>query len=67
MEVHHYIALERLAEGDREGARKHFRKCVATGCHNWENYDRRCAYLDRMKKDPTWPSWIPVKKNEPKP
>jgi serine/threonine protein kinase len=59
--AHHTIALTKLAEGDRRGARDHFRKAVATRFCAW-TYDQSRMFLARMDQDPAWPPWIPVKK-----
>jgi serine/threonine protein kinase len=59
--AHFQIALHLLAEGDRAGARDHFRRCVAsnlflTAFHQWAE-----VFLARMQQDPAWPKWIPTK------
>ena len=59
-QAHFYIALTRLADGDRDGAREHFQKSVATKCFYPPNYHYSRAFLARMK-DPTWPRWIKPK------
>jgi tetratricopeptide (TPR) repeat protein len=58
---HYRIALQLLADGDRAGAREHFRRCVAANfvfaaAHGWAK-----AFLARMEQDPAWPPWIPMK------
>jgi tetratricopeptide (TPR) repeat protein len=59
--AHLVIGLTRLSGGDRAGARDHFAAGVATRyIEHWE-YDWNRAFLARLKKDPTWPKWIPVK------
>jgi lipoprotein NlpI len=55
------IAMTKLAEGGREGARTHFRQCLATGVFAFFEYRWSRAFLARMEKNPNWPSWIPVK------
>jgi serine/threonine protein kinase len=59
--AHFGIAFHLLADGDRAGARDHFRRCVASSFfmnmpHNWAK-----AILARMEHDPAWPPWIPMK------
>jgi hypothetical protein len=57
--THHAIGMMHLADGDREGARNHFRKSVATRCLFFSFlYDCSRFLLERMDKDPTWPPWI---------
>ena len=56
--LHHYVALSRLAEGDRDGAMQHFRASVATGVHWAHAYQWSRAFLRRMERDPSWPRWI---------
>jgi serine/threonine protein kinase len=59
--AHLVIGLTHLSGGDRDGARKHFSKGVATRFINLWEYDWNRAFLARME-DPTWPKWIPAKK-----
>jgi tetratricopeptide (TPR) repeat protein len=56
-----FIALTKLAEGDRDGAREHFREGVVTRQVSWEDYHWNRAFLERMAKDSTWPKWIQPK------
>jgi hypothetical protein len=60
-ETHFYVALERLAQGDRPGAREHFRAAVATRVFYFGEYIWSQLFLERMDKDPNWPPWIPLK------
>jgi tetratricopeptide (TPR) repeat protein len=60
-EGHFYMALAKLADGNRAGAREHFRQCLATGVFTCGEYRWSRAFLARMEKDPAWPPWIPVK------
>ncbi|MCI0744869.1 MAG: protein kinase [Verrucomicrobia subdivision 3 bacterium] len=60
-EAHFFIGLTRLADGDRDGARKHFRASVATRVAIYFDYDWSGAFLARLEKDPNWPPWIPIK------
>jgi serine/threonine protein kinase len=61
-EGHFFIGLRRLAEGDRAGARRHFKESVATRVLNFLEYDWSRAFLARMETDPIWPPWIPIRK-----
>jgi hypothetical protein len=56
--AHYNIAMTKLAEGDREGAKKHFDKAVETRAWGWGEYDLSWVFRDRLKA-PTWPPWIP--------
>jgi len=58
-EAHFYVALDRLAQGDRAGAREHFQKALATGVFGSMEYQWSRLFLKRMDQDPTWPRWIP--------
>ena len=58
--AHFYLALDRLAQGDRAGAREHFQKNLATGVIGFPEYDWSRLFLKRMEKDPNWPPWIPL-------
>jgi tetratricopeptide (TPR) repeat protein len=57
-----FIGMSLLADGDRDGAREQFEKCVATGCFDFDASDWSRIFLERMKQDPNWPHWIPPKK-----
>jgi serine/threonine protein kinase len=57
--AHYYVAMMKLAEGDRDGAREHFAKVVETRAFIWGPYDLSWVFLARLAKDPTWPKWIP--------
>jgi hypothetical protein len=61
-EGNHYIAMTKLAEGDRAGARKHFSLSVRTGVFTFFEHRWSRAFLARMDRDPAWPPWIRVKK-----
>jgi tetratricopeptide (TPR) repeat protein len=58
---HFALGVRQLAEGDRISARQHFQQCVALRDPYLFAYTESRAILARMKKDPTWPPWIPVK------
>jgi hypothetical protein len=62
--AHYIIAVDSLANGDRESARKHFRssmdlKFFALFSASWSK-----SFLARLEQDPTWPPWIPVRGRE---
>jgi tetratricopeptide (TPR) repeat protein len=57
--AHYNIAMMKLAEGDRQGAREHFDKAVKTRASGWGEYDVSWVFLARLEKDPTWPPWVP--------
>jgi serine/threonine protein kinase len=59
-EAHLYVALDRLGQGDRAGAREHFQKALATGVFVFGEYQWSRLFLKRMDQDPNWPSWIPL-------
>jgi tetratricopeptide (TPR) repeat protein len=59
---HYQVALDRLSNGDRAGAREHFQKALDTKFYAAVIYPHARAYLARLKRDPEWPKWIPVKK-----
>jgi lipoprotein NlpI len=58
--VHFYVGLDRLAQGDRAGARERFEKDLATGVFGWWEYQWSRLFLKRMDQDPNWPPWIPL-------
>jgi len=60
-ETHFYVGLERLAQGDRLGARECFRKAVAMRIFWYAEHHWSRLFLKRMDQDPTWPPWIPLK------
>ena len=66
-EAHFYVALDRLAQGDRAGAREHFEKALATGVFEFGAYQWSRLFLKRMDQDPNWPSWIPLQERTPQP
>jgi tetratricopeptide (TPR) repeat protein len=53
------IGMWRLASGDRTAAQELFRKCVATRVFSSWHWPWARAFLNRMRKDPAWPPWIP--------
>jgi hypothetical protein len=56
------VALVRLSDGDRKGAKVYFQKVLDTRFYGHILYPYARAYLARMERDPEWPKWIPVKK-----
>jgi tetratricopeptide (TPR) repeat protein len=60
VEAHYFIGLARLGEGDRAGAREHFRQCADTHVLMFFEYHWARAFLNRLEQDPTWPPWLPM-------
>jgi serine/threonine protein kinase len=60
--AHYQIGLLRLAEGDRAGARRHFRKAVATRAFWIYPWTWSKMFLSRLDNNRTWPPWIPPAK-----
>jgi serine/threonine protein kinase len=58
---HCWAAMVHLADGDRSGARDHFRKVVATQTFFYAPHGWSQMLLTRMRKDPKWPPWILIK------
>jgi hypothetical protein len=56
--AHYWIAMRRLADGDRAGAREHFGLGVANRAFWLDHYDWCMTLLARMKADPKWPDGI---------
>jgi tetratricopeptide (TPR) repeat protein len=63
--AHYHLGLFRLAAGDRDGARDHFKE-GARPTWGYAVYWSRML-LSRMEKDKDWPKWITEKKDQPKP
>jgi hypothetical protein len=59
--AHYFVAMMKLADGDRDGAREHFDKVVKTRAFIWGPYGMSRVFLARLK-DPTWPPWIPLRR-----
>jgi hypothetical protein len=59
-ERNHQIALFRISVGDRAGAREYLEKTDHVTTMAFVP-DLVHTYLIRMKQDPNWPPWIPVK------
>jgi tetratricopeptide (TPR) repeat protein len=66
-EAHFYIALARLGDGDRAGAKDHFRKALDSRLGMFWEYDWSRLLLHRMESDPAWPIWIPIKGGKDRP
>jgi RNA polymerase sigma factor (sigma-70 family) len=56
--AHYYVAMTKLAGGDRRGAQEHFDKVIKTRAFLWGPYDMSWVFQARLAKDPTWPRWI---------
>jgi hypothetical protein len=56
--AHISIALSALADGDREKARRHLRRCLNTRYFAALPYSLSLSLLARMTHDPAWPPWI---------
>jgi hypothetical protein len=56
--AHYYIAMTKLADGDRKGAREHFDKVIETRAFFWGTYDMSWVFRARLEKDANWPPWI---------
>ena len=56
--AHYYVAMTKLAEGDRKGAQEHFDKVIKTRAFLWGPYDMSWVFQARLARDPTWPRWI---------
>ena len=56
-----FVALSELADGRREAAAGHFRDASSQHCNGFLAQDWSDAFLTRMKSDPMWPIWIPVR------
>ncbi|MHC4698073.1 MAG: protein kinase domain-containing protein [Planctomycetota bacterium] len=63
LKAHYHIGLVRLAEADRAGAVKRFAVIEATGGFfagpRWAE-----LLLERLREDPSWPPWIPMRESE---
>jgi hypothetical protein len=56
--AHYFVAMTKLAEGDRKGAQEHFDKVINSRAYFWGIYDSSWVYRARLAKDPNWPPWI---------
>jgi serine/threonine protein kinase len=57
-ECHFGIGMNRLAHGDRKGARVHFEKCVQTRIVGFIEYELSRCFLAHLERDPRWPGCI---------
>jgi tRNA A-37 threonylcarbamoyl transferase component Bud32/tetratricopeptide (TPR) repeat protein len=55
--AHYYVAMTKLAEGDRKGAQEHFDTVIKTRAFLWGPYDLSWVFRARLE-DLTWPPWI---------
>jgi hypothetical protein len=55
--AHYFVAMTKLADGDRKGAKEHFDEVIKTRAFIWSAYDMSWVFRARLK-DPTWPRWI---------
>jgi hypothetical protein len=62
MEAHLGIGVRHLVDGNRGLARDHFQACVDVDIPGDSSYLWGRGVLARMKNDPTWPPWIPLKR-----
>jgi len=56
--AHYLIALAKLANGDRAGARHHLEQAIATRAFTRWTWDMSRLLLARLEKDRDWPPWI---------
>jgi hypothetical protein len=56
--ANYYVAMTKLAEGDRKGAQEHFDRVVKTRAFIWAPYDLSWVFRARLANDPAWPPWI---------
>jgi hypothetical protein len=62
--AHYYVAMKKLADGDRKGAQEHFDKVIKTRAFLWGMYDMSWVFQARLAKDPNWPRWISKRRAE---
>ena len=60
-EAHFFVGLNLLADGHRAEAAQHFQKSVETRVFEYFEHGWSRAFLARLRQDPTWPPWIPLK------
>lgn len=60
--AHYLIGMTRLADGDREGAKVHLRRCLDNKTFRLFIEYVAEAVVTRLEKDPAWPPWIPAGK-----
>jgi tetratricopeptide (TPR) repeat protein len=60
--AHFWVAMFRLADGDRAAAREHFAQAVRTRAI-WEfEWNWSLVFLRRLESDTNWPPWLAMKK-----
>ena len=59
--AHYLVGLQRLSHGDRDGALSHFEKIEQSGVFQSNLSFWGVVFLKRLRDDPAWPRWIPVK------
>lgn len=57
--AHFAIAIDALANGDREKAMDSFRDCVSQDVFQFYVHQWSLALIDKLERAPSWPSWIP--------
>ena len=59
--AHFIMAIDCVARGDREAAKRHLQVVIDTNCwHLYYHWWAR-AFLERLKSDPNWLPWFPPK------
>ena len=53
------VGMSFLSRGERDAAKKRFKRSVGAGTHWQTQYRWSRAFLARMERDPHWPPWIP--------
>ncbi len=61
IDAHYLLGLERLSKSDRQEAVKHFEEIERAGSYLFFSRPLAAYFLKRLRDDPTWPPWIPVK------
>jgi tetratricopeptide (TPR) repeat protein len=61
-EAHFFIGMTCLGDGQREKAQRHFQASLATRVYQFFDYMMSGAIVGRLKTDPAWPPWVPLKK-----
>jgi serine/threonine protein kinase len=56
--AHFYIGMTRFAEGDRDGAREHFRKASEYKIPLCVDEHMGRVLIAQLDRDPNWPAWI---------
>jgi hypothetical protein len=56
--AHFCVAMTKLAEGDRNGAKEQFDAVVETRAFLWGSYDMSWVFQARLATDPAWPKRI---------